>query len=43
MIVKYTQNDEFTKKFSQICDGRLIWGGRNREKFKKIFNKGKKY
>ena len=37
MIVKYTQNDEFTKKFSQICDGRLIWGGdetvRNLKKF----------
>ncbi len=27
MIVKYTQNDELTKNFSQICDGRLIWGG----------------
>ena len=37
MIVKYTQNDEITKKFSQICDGRLIWGGdetvRNLKKF----------
>lgn len=26
-IVKYSNNDEFTKKISSLCDGRLVWGG----------------
>jgi len=26
-IVRYENNDEFTKNISSICDGRLIWGG----------------
>ena len=28
-IVRYTENEEFTKEMSLICDGRLIWGGNN--------------
>lgn len=28
-IVKYSNKDEITKKYSLICDGRLIWGGDN--------------
>ncbi len=26
-IIRYTNNDELTKKLSLICDARLIWGG----------------
>ena len=26
-VVRYNNNDEFTKKISSICDGRIIWGG----------------
>ena len=26
-IVKYKENDDFTKKMSSVCDARLIWGG----------------
>ena len=26
-IVRYSNNDEFTKNISSICDARLIWGG----------------
>jgi len=26
-IVRYNDYDQFTKKYSSICDGRLIWGG----------------
>ena len=26
-IVRYQNNDEFTKSISSKCDGRLIWGG----------------
>ncbi len=26
-IVRYTNNDSYTKKFSSICNARLIWGG----------------
>jgi hypothetical protein len=26
-IIRYTDNDQATKKFSLLCDGRLIWGG----------------
>ena len=29
IIVRYKDNDEFTKNISAICDGRLIWGGDN--------------
>lgn len=28
-IVRYSDNENFTKKLSLICDGRLIWGGNN--------------
>ena len=29
-IIRYSNNnDELTKKFSSLCDGRLIWGGNN--------------
>ena len=28
-IVRYKDNDEFTKNLSLLCDGRLIWGGDN--------------
>ena len=27
IILRYTENDELTKKISLICDARLIWGG----------------
>ena len=27
LIVRYGQFDEWTRKFSRLCDGRLIWGG----------------
>ena len=26
-IVRYHQNDEYTKNISKICDARIIWGG----------------
>ena len=26
-IIRYSENENFTKKISSICDGRLIWGG----------------
>ena len=26
-IIKYSNNDEFTKQVSKICDARVIWGG----------------
>lgn len=26
-IIRYADNDDITKKYSSICDGRLIWGG----------------
>lgn len=26
-IIRYSDNDDLTKKYSLICDGRLIWGG----------------
>ena len=26
-IIRYTDNEELTKKLSLICDARLIWGG----------------
>ncbi len=26
-IVRYNDYDQFTKKYSSLCDGRLIWGG----------------
>ena len=28
-IVRYGDNNQLTKKFSSLCDGRLIWGGDN--------------
>lgn len=28
-IVRYSDNEDFTKKLSLMCDGRLIWGGNN--------------
>jgi hypothetical protein len=28
-IIRYTDNDQVTKKLSSLCDGRLIWGGDN--------------
>ena len=28
-IVRYNNNDEYTKKISLICNARLIWGGDN--------------
>jgi hypothetical protein len=28
-IVRYSNNDEYTKNISSICDARLIWGGNN--------------
>jgi hypothetical protein len=28
-IVRYKGNDDYTKKISSICNGRLIWGGDN--------------
>jgi len=28
-IIRYIDNDQATKKFSLLCDGRLIWGGDN--------------
>ena len=28
-VVRYTDNDEYTKKVSLICNARLIWGGDN--------------
>lgn len=28
-VVRYTDNDDITKKFSSICNARLIWGGDN--------------
>jgi len=27
LIVRYSNNDSYTKKFSSICNARLIWGG----------------
>ena len=26
-IVRYQDNDKFTKKISSLCDARIIWGG----------------
>ena len=28
-IVRYSNNDNYTKKISSICNGRIIWGGDN--------------
>lgn len=28
-IVRYSEDEDFTKKISLVCDGRLIWGGNN--------------
>lgn len=28
-IVRYSNNDQYTKKISAVCDARLIWGGNN--------------
>ena len=28
-IVRYSKDEDFTKKISLVCDGRLIWGGNN--------------
>ena len=28
-IVRYSNNDSLTKKFSSMCNARLIWGGDN--------------
>ena len=28
-VVRYTNNDSYTKKISAICNARLIWGGDN--------------
>ena len=28
-IIRYIDNDQATKKFSLLCDGRVIWGGDN--------------
>jgi len=36
-IVRYSENEEFTKNISLICDGRLIWGGND------TINKIRKY
>jgi hypothetical protein len=41
-IIRYSDNDELTKKFSSLCDGRLIWGGNNTIKnIKKFETKAK--
>ena len=28
-IVRYSENDYYTKKISSICNARIIWGGDN--------------
>ena len=36
-ILRYSNNDEITKKFSTLCDARIIWGGNKTiNQFKKV-------
>ena len=42
-VVRYADNDNYTKKISSVCNARLIWGGdksiNNIRKFEHLYSK----